>query len=265
MAIRTRTNTITHPEPKDEHESHIVRKWGVTGKASFSGNGRCCTITVESWKGKANVLFHTLRHEMGHVEFFEDRLEDNPNIPFKDLMDVNTWQAEVDAWLRGLPVPFPLQTGMFALDCLWTYKVACGIKRDEWMKAKIAIAESCEDPKALMDYTPEPVPPGEASAEPSFDMDGQEFDENGEDLPDQDVPQGKYDEDDKLPDENGMSERDKWLCSEEALPILKVGSSYKLMEALRERGFPTAGPLPMVPAAVFKKAGGNWDLWGGER
>lgn len=242
---------MEHPDSKDDHSSHIVRKWGVTGKASFSGNGRCCTITVEEWKGAACMYGRTVGHEQGHVEFFEDRLLDNPDLPFKDLMEVDTWQCEVDAWLRGLPIPFSLEAGMFALDCLWTYKVGCGVSIFEWMKAKKVLAASCADPEGLMRYTPEPVPPGESGeSAPGFDFNGPEFDEDGEDLK----------EGGDLPDEKDMSERDKWLTSPEALPYLKQGSTPVLQRALRERGFVVEEPLPLVPHAIFAKNRGRW-LW----
>lgn len=247
---------------KSEAGNHITRKWGINGRVRLGPTGRKAIIEYEVWaRTRSSAVVGVKQHEQGHVEYFEDRLTNEGALDYRKFAEGNTWQMEVDAWLRGLDAPFPLKMGQMALDCLWTYKVGTRTSMEEWETAKSTLADSCENPGALLRYEPEPIPPGEeGQTGPGVEID--------EDMDEEGLPYEDYDPDEGMPrppvpEGNGVSERDKWLESPEALPWLKTGHSGKLKKALDDAGHSPYGPLPMVPAEIFKNAGGRWERYGG--
>jgi hypothetical protein len=227
-------------------DGYLLEKWGIDGMAVVDRDLQHARTQVKTAGKYPELVSLASEHEMGHLEFFEDRLTNEPHITFDDIMASDIWFTEVDAWLRALDALPPLteKQGQFVLDCLYSYAKSYA-SDEEWWEAKDAISAHAKDDQTevlLSQYKPMEPPVGTPPPSPGFDV--------------QDLPEGDPEERERQQeraDEQRAGGTPPLLLSPEGLAAASMGREW-LRDWVMAMGHGPLGdrPLPALVEAMLK-------------
>lgn len=231
--------------PRDSIKGSIGRKWGIDG-VTMCEEGWPAGIHIEVYTTTATKdVVHRLAslHENGHAACQQDILRntDTRRSAWNILTGYNRWQAEVEAWMRGLAgYTVDLDDSMLILDCMNSYRRGIPVSDTEWTDFVDLLGTLYNgNTKDLHDYVPLEPDPGE---EPRECLPGVFTPDDGRDGEFDDAEDGegsRHEVDMDNPFDN------RWL-EQDVLDELATGSSIE--DVAKKHGLDTSKLPPLVAA-----------------
>jgi hypothetical protein len=256
FAKQMHTEVTKHPS-----DGYLLDKWGIDGMAIMDRDLLHARTVVKPAPGSDTALSRLAEaHELGHLQFFEDRLTNEPNLTWDDLMASEIWFTEVDAWLRALDYygTITVTEGQFILDCLYSYSKAYSTN-EEWWEAKLIIAGHGGNETTrgeLANYKPLEPPVGTPPPSPGFDIqDLPEGDPEERERQQENVDQQREKQKQGAPppsESSDVADVEKLMLTPEGLAAAAMGEEW-LSDWLASMGHTMPKQRPPVVEALLAK------------
>lgn len=151
------------------------RKWGIAGTTAYSRHRPEAIITiivneaptVEQANVRTSAYSMACLHEYGHVDILDDLFDqvETWDDAAKLMRGYDVYQAEIEAWLRGLAIQrarLDYTDYMFVLDALNTYRRGYNVSDKDWADGRNLLLQ-CVIPNMrdrAKDYVPLEPDPG---------------------------------------------------------------------------------------------------------